>query len=124
MPNTNTKSTMYTHEINFTDVTIGTDRNGRAYAKWAGTTVVRTGARAGQEMKIFGMAFGDNFERMRDQIFVGNTARFGGFHDRLPPRPEDNGRTKTTFTLIRLQPVTQQQSVANTNAPMKIPTAA
>lgn len=112
MPETNNKSTLYKHEITFTDVQIGKDRNGRDYAKWRGTTTRRTGANAGKTVNISGMAFGTQFQELRSMIVVGATARFGGFHDRTPANAETNTPAMSTFVLFRHMPFTASNEVS------------
>lgn len=99
------KSTMYIHNITMTDVTTSQDRRGRPYAKWTGTTIRKTGKKAGKEVRIFGMAFGKQYEELREMITVGATNRFGGFYDSAPADPETGLPAISSFILNRLMPL-------------------
>lgn len=74
-------SKLYTRTLTFTDVSVGTDKRGMAYANYKADTVVKSGPKAGETINIFGQVFGAAFEALKGQIAVGNTVTVVGFQD-------------------------------------------
>lgn len=74
-------SKLLTRTLTFTDVTVKTDKNGQEFANFRADTEVKSGAKKGQIISIFGQAFGKNYAAMKGAIVVGNTAKLSGFQD-------------------------------------------
>jgi|UPI0008365651 hypothetical protein len=96
------KNKMYTRTLTFTSVNLGTDKKGNAFANFRADTVVKSGAKAGSTISIFGQAFGRHYAAMKDAIVVGQTAKVSGYQDRRQA-DEANGVTALqSFVLIDL----------------------
>ena len=94
------KSKMYTRTLTFTQVNVGTDKKGNPFANFRADTVVKSGAKAGSTISIFGQAFGRHYAAMKDAIVVGQTAKVSGYQDRREADEEKGVTALQSFVLI------------------------
>ncbi|PZR90881.1 MAG: hypothetical protein DI537_17545 [Stutzerimonas stutzeri] len=94
------KSKMYTRNLTFTQVTVGKDKKGNDYANFRADTVVKSGAKAGSTISIFGQAFGRHYAALKDSIVVGQTAKLSGYQDRRAADEAAGVTAMQSFVLI------------------------
>lgn len=93
------KNKLITRTLTFTDVTLGTDKNGNPFANFRADTMVKSGAKAGQTISIFGQAFGKSFAALKDGIVVGQTMKARGFQDQRKADKEAGINPTRSFVL-------------------------
>jgi hypothetical protein len=71
--------------VTVTEMNLGTDKRGKAFANLRVETVARSGPKKDQTISIFAQVFGDSFEKLKAKLAVGAQLAVYGVHQTLQP---------------------------------------